>query len=291
MELISSPPEMQRRAELARQAGERIALVPTMGALHEGHLTLIREGRRRASMLVVSIFVNPAQFGPNEDFRHYPRALAKDCELIRNVPVDVLFAPDTAAMYPPGAETWVEVTELSRGLCGAARPGHFRGVATVVAKLFNLVKPHVALFGEKDFQQLRIIRQMVRDLNFDLEIAAVPTVREPDGLAMSSRNTYLAPAERKQALAISQSLAAARERWTRGAADANDLLGAAWAVLRGAPVVEVEYLEAVDAETLVPVRDLSRPLVVAIAARVGSTRLIDNVLLTFDAERSAPRHH
>jgi pantoate--beta-alanine ligase len=188
VETIALPADMQRWSEDARRRGQTIAFVPTMGFLHEGHLTLMREGRRRGSVLASSLFVNPTQFGPNEDFSRYPRNFERDCAMMEEVPVDVLFAPETEVMYPPGSQTWVEVTEMTTGLCGAHRSGHFRGVTTVVAKLFNIVKPHIALFGEKDYQQLRTIERMVQDLNFGIEIVPVPTVREPDGLAMSSRN-------------------------------------------------------------------------------------------------------
>jgi pantoate--beta-alanine ligase len=185
VEIIASPTEMQRWSEDARRRGETLAFVPTMGFLHEGHLTLMREGRDLANRLVSSLFVNPTQFGPHEDFSRYPRNFEGDCELMRTVPVDVLFAPEPEAMFPAGSQTWVEATEVTKGLCGDHRPGHFRGVTTVVAKLFNIVKPHLALFGEKDFQQLRAIQRMVVDLNFDLQIIPVATVREADGLAMS----------------------------------------------------------------------------------------------------------
>ncbi len=208
---------MQRLADATRARGDRIALVPTMGCLHRGHLALMGEGRRRAALLVASIFVNPTQFGPNEDFARYPRDLDRDCQMMRGVPVDVVFAPEAAAVYRDRFQTWVEVTEVTRGLCGSGRPTHFRGVTTIVAKLFNIVKPHVAIFGEKDFQQLRTIERMVADLNFDVEIVPVPIVREPDGLAMSSRNAYLTPAEREQARALGRALAgrarAVRGRW------------------------------------------------------------------------------
>jgi pantoate--beta-alanine ligase len=197
MNIITSPGEMTRYAESARQSGARIALVPTMGFLHDGHLTLMREGRRQSSVLVASIFVNPTQFGPGEDFARYPRNFERDCAMLETVPVDVVFAPEPAAMYSPDAQTWVDAGEITDGLCGAHRPGHFRGVTTVVAKLFNIVKPHIAVFGEKDFQQLRAIQKMVRDLNFDVEILPVPIVREKDGLAMSSRNAYLSPPSEK----------------------------------------------------------------------------------------------
>lgn len=271
---------MQELADAARRVGERIAFVPTMGYLHEGHLSLMREGRRRGTMLVASIFVNPTQFGPNEDLSRYPRDMPRDCEMMGTVPVDVLFNPEPADMYPQAAQTWVEVTKLTQGLCGPLRPGHFRGVATVVAKLFNIVKPHLALFGEKDYQQLRTIQQMVRDLNMDIEIVPMPTVREPDGLAMSSRNAYLSAADRKTALSISRALAASRAALATGARTASDLARAARTVLENEPGVEIEYVEAVDAESLEPVGAMERPVVVAIAARVGKVRLIDNMVLT-----------
>jgi pantoate--beta-alanine ligase len=279
VEIIAAPAEMQRWSEDARRRGETLAFVPTMGFLHEGHLTLMREGRARATRLASSLFVNPTQFGPNEDFSRYPRNFEGDCELMRTVPVDVLFAPEPEAMFPAGAQTWVESTEVTRGLCGDHRPGHFRGVTTVVAKLFNIVKPHLALFGEKDFQQLRAIQRMVVDLNFDLQIVPVATVREADGLAMSSRNAYLAPEERQRALALGRALRAAGECITRGARTTAQLAGAARAVLERTPGLEIEYVEAVDAETLKPMDRIDRAVVVAIAARVGKTRLIDNVVL------------
>jgi pantoate--beta-alanine ligase len=278
VEIIGTPAEMQRWSEDMRQRGETIAFVPTMGFLHEGHLTLMREGRKRASVLASSLFVNPTQFGPNEDFSRYPRNFERDCELMRTVPVDALFAPAPDAMYPPGSQTWVEATEVTKGLCGDHRPGHFRGVTTVCAKLFNIVKPHLALFGEKDFQQLRAIQRMVRDLNFDLEIVPVATVREKDGLAMSSRNAYLTPEQREQALALSRALKSAGACLRAGARQPADLARAAREVLEGTPGVKIEYVEAVDAETLAPIATIDRPVVVAIAVQVGATRLIDNMV-------------
>jgi len=250
-----------------------------MGCLHDGHLTLMREGRRRCSVLVASIFVNPTQFGPGEDFARYPRNFERDCAMLEAVPVDVVFAPEPAAMYSPDATAWVEAGEITSGLCGAHRPGHFRGVTTVVAKLFNIVKPHLAVFGEKDFQQLRAIQRMVRDLNFDVEIVPVPIVREKDGLAMSSRNAYLSPAEREDALALSLALRAAREKHRAGACCAEEIEFAATRVLNRMRGIAIEYVEAVDAETLARDPSLDRPILVAIAARVGKTRLIDNVVL------------
>jgi pantoate--beta-alanine ligase len=279
MEIITSPDEMTRRAESSRLSGERIALVPTMGYLHEGHLTLMREGRRRSSMLVASIFVNPTQFGPGEDFARYPRDMERDSAMLETVPVDILFAPEAPAMYSPDSQSWVEVTEVTRGLCGGHRPGHFRGVTTVVAKLFNVVKPHFAVFGEKDFQQLRAIQRMVRDLNFDVEIVPVPIVREKDGLAMSSRNLYLSPAEREDALVLSLALRAARETHRKGACCAEEIVFAAMRVLKRMKSVAIEYVEAVDAESLAPEPSLERPILIAIAVRIGKTRLIDNTVL------------
>ncbi|MGH7812685.1 MAG: pantoate--beta-alanine ligase [Candidatus Binataceae bacterium] len=280
MEIIKAPAEMTRFADAARIRGERIALVPTMGFLHEGHLALMREGRKRGAILVASVFVNPTQFGPNEDLARYPRNFERDCELMRSIPVDVVFAPEPSAMYAPGAQTWVEVTEITRGLCGAHRPGHFRGVTTVVAKLFNIVKPHFALFGEKDFQQLRAIQRMVLDLNFDVEIVPVPIVRESDGLAMSSRNAYLSPDEREQALALSRALKAAREKYRAGARAADEIAAAASREIERTPGVAPEYVAAVDAETLESKPAPGNSILVAIAARVGKTRLIDNTVLS-----------
>jgi pantoate--beta-alanine ligase len=279
MEIITSPDEMTRIADSARKAAERVALVPTMGYLHDGHLALMREGRRCSSLLVASIFVNPTQFGPSEDFARYPRDFEHDCAMLETVPVDVVFAPEPVSMYSPDSQTWVEVTEVTRGLCGSNRPGHFRGVTTVVAKLFNIVKPHFAVFGEKDFQQLRAIQRMVRDLNFDVEIIPVPIVRENDGLAMSSRNLYLSPAEREDALVLSLALRAAREKHRSGACCAEEIVFAATRVLKRMKSVTIEYVEAVDAETLAPDPSLDRPILIAIAARVGKTRLIDNTVL------------
>ncbi len=282
MKIVKSPAEMQRLADAARARGDRIALVPTMGYLHDGHLALMREGRRRADLLAASVFVNPTQFGPNEDLARYPRDFDRDCELMRGVPVDVVFAPEAAAIYPERFQTWVEVTELTRGLCGPSRPIHFRGVTTVVAKLFNIVKPHVALFGEKDFQQLRAIQRMVADLNFALEIVPVPIVREPDGLAMSSRNAYLTVPEREQALGLSRALKAVRDRFEAGAASVSELVRLASETLAATPALSVEYVEVVDAETLLPATSVASsdsPVLVALAARVGKVRLIDNTVL------------
>jgi len=274
MEIIHEVARMQRWADNARITGEKIACVPTMGYLHEGHLSLMREGRRRASKLVVSIFVNPTQFGPAEDLNSYPRDFDRDRTLMKTIPVDAVFAPEPAEMYPPGFQTWVEATEVTQGLCGAYRPGHFRGVTTVVAKLFNIIKPHIALFGEKDFQQLRAIEQMVRDLNFDVEIIGMPIVRETDGLAMSSRNAYLSAEQRVWALALSRALKAAEQRLAKGAVRTEELREAARAVLGEARELKVQYVEVVDARTLKPVDLIQAPVVVAVAAFAGRTRLM-----------------
>jgi pantoate--beta-alanine ligase len=279
MEIIESPREMQDWSEAARRRGETIAFVPTMGFLHDGHLTLMREGRRYASRLASSLFVNPTQFGPNEDFARYPRNFEGDCAMMRTVPVDVLFAPQPEVMFPAGSQTWVEATEITRGLCGDHRPGHFRGVTTVVAKLFNIVKPHCALFGEKDYQQLRAIEQMVKDLNFDLEIIPVPTVRERDGLAMSSRNAYLSPEERCKALSLNCALRAVGVALKKGEIGTGaGAIAVARRILESTPGVEIEYVDARDAVNLAPINRLNKPVVVAIAAKIGKTRLIDNMV-------------
>jgi pantoate--beta-alanine ligase len=269
--------EMVAFSEGARARGERIAFVPTMGYLHAGHVALLEDGRRRGDRLVLSIFVNPTQFAPTEDLARYPRDLEGDLDKAASAGTDVAFVPADVEMYPRGYQTFVQVRELEKGLCGAHRPGHFVGVATVVCKLFNIVRPHVAIFGEKDYQQLAVIRRMVADLDMPIEIVGLPTVREPDGLAMSSRNAYLEPSERLRATALSRALAAAE-----ASAPAEGLaaaLGVARAELSAAGI-EPEYLEARDAEDLSPVTELgNRPVLIAIAARVGGARLIDNVLI------------
>lgn len=263
------------RASLA--ARERVAFVPTMGYLHEGHLTLLREGRRRADRLVLSIFVNPTQFGPHEDFDRYPRDEAGDLAKAATCGVDVAFCPQgRRELYPHGTSTWVEVERLDRHLCGAARPGHFRGVCTVVAKLWGLVRPDVSLFGEKDFQQLAILRRMHADLFMPGEVVGVPIVREPDGLAMSSRNANLSPEARAQALAISRWLAAVRARFAAGERTAAALLGDVQAAL--APG-RIDYASLVDAAELQPLERVERPALVAVAAFFGGVRLIDNTVL------------
>lgn len=275
-QVIRKPAEMTAWAEAARARGERVAFVPTMGALHEGHVSLLREGRRRGDKLALSIFVNPTQFGPKEDLSRYPRDLPGDLAKAASAGTDVAYCPEPADVYPPGFQTYVQVREVEQGLCGGSRPGHFVGVATVVCKLFNVVRPHVSLFGEKDFQQLAVIRRMVADLDMGVEIVGMPIVREPDGLAMSSRNAYLSPEERQRALALSRSLNAAAARAKAGEHDAAALVAIARAALEG-QVDRVDYVELRDAATLEPVTRLEREGILLVAAFVGKTRLIDNL--------------
>jgi pantoate--beta-alanine ligase len=272
--VITSPTEMTAWSLATRARGERIAFVPTMGALHEGHVTLLREARKHGQRIALSIFVNPTQFGPNEDLARYPRDLAGDLAKAAGAGTDVAYVPEVRDVYPAGFQTTVEVGELARGLCGPFRPGHFAGVATVVCKLFNVVRPDVALFGEKDYQQLAIVRRMVTDLDMGIEIVGVPTVREADGLAMSSRNAYLSPAERARALSLSRALFAARDAVAAGARDGTAVVSRARAAL---DVDRIDYVELVDAESLRTVTEIDRPAVLAVAAFVGRTRLIDNV--------------
>ncbi len=279
MKTVRSPAAMARLAASWRQP---VALVPTMGALHAGHLALVDHARAAVGekgLVIVSIFVNPLQFGPKEDLSKYPRPLRADLARCRERGVDVVFHPDAAGMYAPGASITVDETLLSGGLCGRSRPGHFRGVCTVVAKLFNLVRPTVAVFGRKDYQQLAIIRRMVRDLNFPLEILPVETVREPDGLALSSRNVYLGADERAQAPVLRRALLAASERARAGERNASALRGVLEKELATAPLARVDYAEVLDAEDLQPVSTLDKPAVMALAVFFGRTRLIDNLVV------------
>jgi pantoate--beta-alanine ligase len=263
----------------ARERRLTVGLVPTMGALHEGHASLIRLARRQCGFVVVTIFVNPTQFGPNEDFARYPRPLAEDLALCEREGADLVFAPEASEAYGPGSRTCVEVAELGEHLCGRSRPGHFRGVATVVLKLLNIVQPDSAYFGQKDAQQARIIRQLVRDLNVPVQIAICPTVREPDGLAVSSRNHYLSPVERGNAIVLHQALSDVRSRYAAGERDANVLCELITNRIRVTSGAELDYAEIVDAETFQPVNRLDRPAVAALAVRFRNTRLIDNVEL------------
>ena len=270
---------MQQEAIHLLQSGKTVVLVPTMGYFHEGHLTLMREGRKHGDALIVSIFVNPKQFGPAEDLQRYPRDLERDVTLAESVGVDVVFAPEAGAMYEEGFQTHVDLELLPGHLCGPSRPGHFRGVATVVAKLFNIIRPHVAIFGEKDYQQLAVIRRMVRDLNFGIRIVGVPTVREPDGLAMSSRNTYLSEEERHAALSLFASLQRAQQAVTAGEREAGTLIRLTSEFITSHPYTKIDYVAVCDPDTLEDVNRIDKPALMALAVWAGGTRLIDNAIL------------
>lgn len=279
MNIISSAAEMTSFSRVAQRAGQQVCFVPTMGALHEGHLSLVRAARAQCDVVVVSIFVNPTQFGPNEDFAKYPRSFDQDKVMLEREGVDCIFYPTVEEMYRAGAVTWVTVEGLSEKLDGRSRPGHFRGVSTVVSKLFNIVQPNAAFFGQKDAAQVAIIRKMVRDLNFPVKIVVCPIVRERDGLAMSSRNAYLSPEERKHALVLSRSLQRVQSLVAQGEQRATRLIDAGKRVIAEESAVRLDYFEIVNPDTLDPVPDISGGALVAVAAYVGSTRLIDNVLL------------
>lgn len=276
MKIIDTAGKMQAFSEDLRKKGRRIAFVPTMGYLHEGHLTLMREAKTLGDCVVVSIYVNPTQFGPNEDLSKYPRDFERDCKLCEGVGVDVVFYPPDAEMYPPHYQTHVDVGEVTRNLCGLSRPGHFRGVATVCAKLFNMVKPHVAVFGKKDFQQLTVIRTMVRDLNMDLEIVGMQTVREPDGLAMSSRNMYIKPEERESALSLSRSLKLAKELYEKGERNAGKIIEEVRKIIESQPHAKIDYVQICDTVTMRDADVIREEAVIALAVKVGAARLIDN---------------
>jgi pantoate--beta-alanine ligase len=287
LKIFTTIDEMRGASRAARRAGQRLGFVPTMGALHEGHLSLVRAAKTGCDVVAASIFVNPTQFGPNEDLAKYPRSFERDCELLEGEGVELLFAPSVDEIYPTAADrsvrptgvTWVTVEGLSDKLDGRSRPGHFRGVTTVVAKLFHIVEPDAAFFGQKDAAQVAIIRRMVRDLNLAVEIVVCPIVREADGLAMSSRNAYLDPEQRKRALVLHRSLRRVQGLAEAGERDAAKLLAAGSEEFAGEKSVRLDYFEIVDADTLDPVGDVSGGALVAVAAFVGSTRLIDNVLL------------
>ncbi|GFO68041.1 pantothenate synthetase [Geomonas limicola] len=276
MILIDTVAKMQ---EFARQHRGEIALVPTMGYLHEGHASLMREARKRAAIVVVSIFVNPTQFGVNEDLDSYPRDLERDKRVAEAAGVDVIFAPTAADMYPAGYQSYLNVEEITLELCGASRPGHFRGVTTVVAKLFNIVAPTVAIFGKKDFQQLAVIRRMVQDFNMDLEIVGMPIVREADGLALSSRNARLSEPERESALCLSRSIKAARAAFAKGETSVAQLRRVALEVIEKERAATLDYLEFRDPDTLAPLQTADHRTLLALAVRVGTVRLIDNCIL------------
>ena len=276
MQVIEQIADMRAWSEGERRRDRRIVFVPTMGSLHEGHLSLVRDAKTRGERVVVSIFVNPMQFGPSEDFAKYPRDLQHDRALLESLGIDVLFHPTVAEIYPDGYQTHIEVENLSLPLCGSVRPGHFRGVATVVAKLFNIVRPHVAIFGEKDFQQLQVVRRLVRDLSMDIEIVGHPIVREADGLAMSSRNAYLTPEERRAAVCLSRALCQAEKRVRRGETSAAALLRGVAAELGKEPLAQVEYAKLCDADSLQEIDRVQGRAVLALAVRFGRARLIDN---------------
>lgn len=279
MLIISSPREMTAFTKAARRTGKRVGFVPTMGALHEGHLSLVRAARAQSDVVVVSIFVNPTQFGPNEDFARYPRSFDRDAAMLESENADCIFSPTVEEMYPPGATTWVTVEGLSEKLDGRSRPGHFRGVSTVVSKLFNIVQPDAAFFGQKDAAQVAVIRKMVRDLNLDVQIVVCPIVREKDGLAMSSRNAYLNPEQRRQATVLSRSLQRVQQLSHQGQHNAEDLVTAGKQAMSEEPGVKLDYFEIVNPDTLEPIQDMRDGALVAVAAYVGTTRLIDNALI------------
>ncbi len=275
-EVIEKINDMRR---LRRQLAEPVGLVPTMGYLHEGHLALVRQARAENPSVVVSIFVNPTQFGPQEDLKNYPHDPQHDLALLEKEKTDIVFMPSVTEMYPARFSSWVEVGKVTKCLEGAARPGHFRGVTTVVAKLFNIVEPTRAYFGQKDAQQAIVIKKMVADLNMNLEIITVPTVREPDGLAMSSRNTNLNPQERQAALVLYQALSLAQQLWSQGEKDAERMRQEIIALIKKQPLADIDYVSIADTETLDELDTVKSPTLVSLAVRIGSTRLIDNVVL------------
>ena len=278
MQVLTSIAEMRRACKTLRQTqtSATLGLVPTMGAIHEGHLSLVRAARQSCDCVAASIFVNPTQFGPQEDFAQYPRTFQADCELLEHEGIDLLFAPSPSEMYPPGGDTWVDVPGVGSRLDGASRPGHFRGVATVVTKLFNIVRPDKAFFGQKDAAQVAVLRSMVKALNFDVEIVVCPTIRDADGLALSSRNRSLSADARNQALALSRSLQRVETAITQGQVTAPALRDT---LLEELQHIQLDYAEIVDPDTLLPLDDVSRGALIAVAAWVDGTRLIDNILI------------
>ena len=276
MKVVETIDEMR---QLRRQLAEPVGLVPTMGYLHEGHLSLVKQARTENPSVVVSIFVNPTQFGPQEDLNTYPRNLQRDLAMLEKKETDVVFVPAAAEMYPPGFSSWVEVDKVTERLEGASRPGHFRGVTTVVAKLFNIVQPNRAYFGQKDAQQAIVIKKMTLDLDMNLEVITLPTVREPDGLAMSSRNTHLNPEQRQAATVLYQALSLARESWSQGEKDAEHLRQQMIALIQKQPLANIDYVSIADPETLDELDTVRPPALVSMAVKIGSTRLIDNVVL------------
>ncbi len=283
MKIIKTIPEMKAAISGHKSAGRTIGLVPTMGFLHEGHLSLVRAARKKADVTVVSIFVNPAQFGPREDLKTYPRDLNRDSVMLEKEGVDYVFHPEAGEMYPHGYKTYVEVRDLQEKLCGRSRPEHFRGVCTVVLKLFQIVGPDIAFFGQKDAQQAIILRKMVRDLSLDVRVEVMPIVREADGLAMSSRNTYLSPEERAAALVLAKSLEAAKRQIDHGERRAEVILDGMRAMIGQEPLARIDYIEAVDMEDLDPAKEIVKGTLIALAVFIGPTRLIDNIIISEEA--------
>ncbi len=279
MEVIQRIPPMKEVSRKARSEGKVIGLVPTMGSLHEGHLSLVREARKMADIVVVSIFVNPAQFGPSEDFEKYPRDVTRDAELLTSEKTDYIFLPKTEEMYPANYHTYLKVRDLSAKMCGVSRPDHFEGVSTVVLKLFHIVDPHFAYFGQKDAQQLVIIRKMVRDLNLDAEIVHLPIVREADGLAMSSRNIYLSDEERKGATVLYRALQHAQERFDEGEKKPKALIKEMREIIESEPLARIDYISVTDMVELKEMKTLKGKCLIALAVYFGSTRLIDNIIV------------
>lgn len=279
MRVIESIKEMQAHCESLRLSGKRVSFVPTMGYFHEGHLSLMKYARKTADYVVASIYVNPTQFGPKEDFSKYPRNFERDAQMAQGVGVDVIFFPSDREMYPGGYQTYVDVEQVTENLCGMSRPGHFRGVTTVCCKLFNIIKPHSAVFGKKDFQQLAAIKRMVSDLNMDLEIIGLPTFREADGLAMSSRNVYLSKEERVAALSLIGALKIAQKLYADGGRRADVMIQEAEKLIKNAEFTDIDYIKICDASTLEDVREIKGEAVMALAVKVGKTRLIDNSVL------------
>lgn len=279
MDIIESIQEMSRLTRELRRAGQTIGFVPTMGFLHEGHLSLVREAKKENDRVVVSIFVNPTQFGPGEDYEEYPRDLEGDAEKLRVIGIDYIFSPEVADMYPEGYNSFVEVSGITEVLCGKSRPGHFRGVTTVVTKLFNIIQPDRAYFGQKDFQQLMVIKKMVRELNIAVEVKGLPIIREEDGLARSSRNKYLDNRERAAAIVLYRSLMRARELYQKGIKDTYRIKKEVIDLISSEPLARIDYVEIVDPDTLQEIKRVKEQALVALAVYIGKTRLIDNLLL------------
>ena len=279
MKVIESTSDMKEVSQSLRAEGKKISFVPTMGYLHQGHLSLMKKGREVGDLLVTSIFVNPAQFAKGEDFERYPRDFARDKKMCEGESVDILFVPDAREIYPEGYQTYVDVEGVTKNLCGTSRPGHFRGVATVVTKLFNIVRPHYAIFGEKDFQQLVTIKRLALDLDMDVDVIGMPIVRESDGLAMSSRNSYLGQEERGAARSIYRALQRAKGVFDEGERSAGVLLNEARRVVEISPIIEPEYVKLVDTETIEDIDRIENEALLAMAVRIGKTRLIDNIVL------------